>query len=71
MTVNIVRVNDIIPAHQLELSSDYERIKDLALNKKKSEMIEKYVKEQLPSIFISINKRYNECDFTEKFDKTK
>ncbi len=62
-TVNLLLLNDVIPAHQLDIATDYERIREFALNKKRGEMVEKYVQEQLPNIFVSINKRYDTCDF--------
>ncbi len=69
ITVSIIRINDVIPAHQFDINTDYERIKNLASNKKKGEVVEKWVSEKLPSTFISINKRYNTCDFFEKWNK--
>ena len=68
-TVTFVKINDIIAAHQLDIATDYERIKQLALNKKKNEMVEKYVKEQLPNVFISINDRYKDCVFKTDWRK--
>lgn len=69
-TVTIVKVDDVIAAHQLDISTDYDRIKQLALNKKKNEMVEKWVKEKLPNIFISINDRYKNCVFKTDWRKT-
>lgn len=68
-TVTIVKVDDVIAAHQLDISTDYDRIKQLALNKKKNEMVEKWVKEKLPNIFISINDRYKDCVFKTDWRK--
>lgn len=67
--VTIVRVDDTIAAHQLDISTDYDRIKQLALNKKKNEMVEKWVKEKLPNVFISINDRYKDCTFKTDWRK--
>ncbi len=67
--VSIVKVDDAIAAHQLDIATDYDRIKQLALNKKKNEMVEKWVKEKLPNIFISINDRYKDCVFKTDWRK--
>ena len=67
--LSIVQVNDIIDAHQLELATDYERIKDLALNKKKSEIVEKWVNDKIPSVFISIDNKYKDCKFHNNWQK--
>ncbi len=68
-TVNIVKVSEVIPAHQLDINTDYERIKNLALNSKKGEMIEKWVHGKIPDTFISIDNRYNDCQFKTKWNK--
>ncbi len=69
-TVTIVKVDDVIAAHQLDIATDYNPIKQMALNKKKNEMVEKYVKERLPNVFISINDRYKSCVFKTDWRKT-
>lgn len=61
--MSIIQVNDIIDAHQLELATDYERVKDMALNKKKNEIVEKWVNAKIPSIFISVDNKYKDCKF--------
>lgn len=68
-TVNIIRVNEEIPAHQLDIATDYERIKNAALQQKKGKEVEKWVKEKLQDTFISINERYNGCSFTSDWTK--
>ncbi|MBV6879724.1 peptidylprolyl isomerase [Epilithonimonas ginsengisoli] len=61
--MSLIQVNDIIDAHQLDLSTDYERIKEMALNKKKNEIVEKWVNTKIPSIFISLDTKYKDCKF--------
>ncbi|AZI20773.1 peptidylprolyl isomerase [Chryseobacterium taklimakanense] len=68
-TVNIVMVNEVIPSHQLDIATDYERIKNLALERKKGETVERWIKSRLPDVFISINERYNNCAFKSSWDK--
>ncbi|WP_234111001.1 MULTISPECIES: peptidylprolyl isomerase [Chryseobacterium] len=67
--VAIVKLDDIIDAHQLDITTDYSRIKQMALNKRKNEMVEKYVKEKLPHVFVSINDRYKDCTFKTDWRK--
>ena len=67
--VSIVKIDDVIAAHKLDISTDYDRIKQMALNKKKNEMMEKWVKEKLPNIFVSINDRYKDCTFKTDWRK--
>lgn len=68
-TVSLLKIEDIIPAHQLDLATDYERVKKLALNNKKNQIVEKWVSEVLPETFISVDKRYHDCSFKAKWNK--
>ena len=68
--LSIIQVNEIIDAHQLELSTDYERIKEMALNKKKNEIVEKWVTSKIPSIFISLDNKYKDCKFHSNWLKS-
>jgi peptidyl-prolyl cis-trans isomerase SurA len=67
--VTLLKVEDIIAAHRLDIATDYNRIKDLALNKKKNEMVEKWINAEIPKTFISLNKRYDDCNFKTNFKK--
>jgi len=67
--VKIIKIEDVIPAHQIKLETDYDRIKQMALNKKKSEMVEKFVNSKLPTTFISIDKRYDTCQLKGNWSK--
>ncbi len=68
--ISIIQINDIIDAHQLEMATDYERIKEMALNKKKNEIVEKWVNNKIPSVFISIDNKYKDCKFHSNWLKT-
>ena len=67
--VSILRIEDTIPAHQIDLNIDFERVKEIALNKKKSEIVGKWINEGLPDTFISIDKRYDSCTFNSQWKK--
>lgn len=69
-TVSIIKIDDVIAAHKLDIATDYNRIKQMALRKKQNEMVEKWVKEKLPNVFISINDRYKDCTFKTDWRKT-
>jgi len=68
--ISMIQVNEVIDAHQLELSTDYERIKEMALNKKKNEIVEKWVNAKIPSIFISVDNKYKDCKFHSNWLKS-
>lgn len=67
--VKIVKIEDVIPAHQITLETDYDRVKQMALNKKRNEMVEKFVNSKLPTTFISIDGRYDSCNFKGSWKK--
>lgn len=67
--IKIIKLEDVIPAHQITLETDYNRIKQMALNKKRNEMIEKFVNSKLPTTFISIDGRYDNCNFKANWKK--
>ena len=67
--VVLMKVNDIIPEHSLDIATDFERIKSFALNKKKNEVLEKWVKENLADTFISLDNRYKDCQFKTDWNK--
>lgn len=67
--VKIIKLDDVIPAHQITLETDFSRIKQMALNKKKNEMVEKFVNSKLPTTFISIDGRYDNCNFKANWKK--
>ncbi|CEJ69668.1 peptidylprolyl isomerase [Chryseobacterium oranimense] len=67
--IKMIKVEDVIPAHQITLETDYNRIKQMALNKKRNEMIEKFVNSKLPTTFISIDGRYDDCKFKANWKK--
>ena len=69
--VSIVQVEEVIPEHQLSLETDYDRVKSMALNKKRNEIADKWVREQMPNIFISVDDRYKDCAFKEKWNLIK
>ncbi|MCW3161270.1 peptidylprolyl isomerase [Chryseobacterium oryctis] len=67
--VKIIKIEDVIPAHQITLETDYDRIKQMALNKKKGEMVDKFVNSKLPTTFISIDGRYDSCNLKGSWKK--
>lgn len=59
----IVRIDRVIPEHKINLKDDYERIKKFAVNKKKQEKIERWIKDHISENFIKIDDDYKTCKF--------
>ena len=56
-------------AHVADLGKDYEKIMDLALQKKKTETIEKWSEEKIKDTYVKINDSYLSCDFKSDWSK--
>lgn len=56
-------------AHQADLGQDYEKIMDLALQKKKTETIEKWSEDKIKDTYVKINDTYMTCDFKSDWSK--
>ncbi len=58
-----------VPAHIADLSKDYVKIQNLALQKKREETIAKWTKEKINDTYIKINKEYKKCNFKNNWTK--
>ena len=56
-------------AHEADLGKDYEKIMDLALQKKKTETIEKWSEEKIKDTYVKINEAYLSCEFKSDWSK--
>lgn len=62
-SLEIIKLNKIIPAHKVDLETDYTRIKNMTIQKKKQGKLYDFIGKELPTTFIKINKDYQYCDF--------
>lgn len=56
-------------AHTADLAKDYVKIMELALQKKKTESIEKWSDDKIKDTYVNINDVYLECDFKSNWTK--
>ena len=56
-------------SHEADLAKDYEKIMDLALQKKKTESIEKWSNEKIKDTYVKINDAYLSCEFKSDWSK--
>lgn len=68
--VKIIKMENVIPEHTMSLETDYDRIKQYAMNKKKGEVVDKWINSRIPTVFISVDKRYNDCNFKDDWKKS-
>jgi peptidyl-prolyl cis-trans isomerase SurA len=64
--MRIVKVKTRKEAHKASLKDDYEKLKSFALNMKQNEIIEKWFKEALSEVFISVDPEYQSCRIFEQ-----
>ena len=65
----ILKVTNRYDEHVADYSKDYVKIKDLALKEKKLKAIKKWMKEKIDLTFVSLNKDFYSCQFSNNWRK--
>lgn len=65
----LVLMKEKIEAHTADFSIDYVKIQNLALAKKRQEIIEKWISEKVMDTYIKIDDQYKDCNFSVNFQK--
>ncbi len=60
--VRILFYKHKIRPHQADIQLDYQRIQKAALNKKKSETLNKWFKEAKSEVFVTVDEKYKSCN---------
>ncbi len=68
-THRIILMKSKEEAHTANFIKDYEKIQQLTLQKKKEEMVDKWVKEKIDDTYIKINKDFKNCVFKNNWKK--
>lgn len=61
--LRVVRLDETVPAHKINLETDYSRLKNLTISTKRQETVMKWVGEQINDTFITIDSDYDNCTF--------
>ncbi|MBK6977717.1 MAG: peptidylprolyl isomerase [Cytophagaceae bacterium] len=64
--VRLIKIKTRKEAHKANLKDDYEKLKSFTLNMKQNEIIEKWFKDALAEVFISIDPEYQNCRIFEQ-----
>ncbi|WP_413513993.1 peptidylprolyl isomerase [Myroides odoratus] len=59
----IVTINKKIPAHKIDFVDDYTKVKNMALNKKQEEELQKWIVKKIKDAYINIQGEYRDCKF--------
>jgi len=68
--IRVIKLEETIPAHKINMETDYARLKNLTISTKRQETVMKYVEEQISDTFININDEYADCEFRLDWKKT-
>lgn len=60
----LIKIKKKTPKHTVSLSEDFDKIQNLAIAKKKNEMIKSWASKQIPKTYIKIDSKYTNCKFS-------
>ncbi len=60
-----------MPSHKINLTDDFDRIQNVALNKKRTDLIHSWAAKTIEKSYIRISDKYKDCDFELNWNKTK
>ncbi len=66
IVIKIYKLKSKIPPHRANIKDDYQLIMNMALEHKKAEIFDNWVKEQLKEGYFSIDKDFRDCKFKYK-----
>lgn len=59
----IVKLKSRVKGHKATLTDDFQALKDVVLDIKRAEKIEKWIKEKQKTTYVRINEKWRNCDF--------
>ena len=59
----IVKLSKRIEGHKANMNSDYQTIKMMAENKKRQELLDKWIKNKIKSTYVRIDENWRNCEF--------
>ena len=59
----IVKLSNRIEGHKANMNNDYQTIKMMAENKKRQEILDKWLKDKIKSTYVRIDEDWKKCDF--------
>ena len=65
----ILKVVNRYDEHEADYSKDYTKIKDLALRDKQVRTVKKWIKNKIEDTFVSVNKSFRDCTFSNNWTK--
>lgn len=69
VAVEMMRLNTIVPAHQITMETDYTRLTNFTEREKQQEVLYKWVQNNLKDTFVKIDDDYMTCDYQLNWKK--
>lgn len=63
----LLKLVDRSDAHVADMNTDYQRIKQVALAKKRNEILEEWVNDKIVDTYVRVNNDYLQCEFKRKW----
>ena len=60
----MVKLKRRIDGHRANITEDYQTVKEIVLNKKRAEVIDKWIKQKQKETFVKISPEYQQCQFS-------
>ncbi|MCT7904842.1 Peptidyl-prolyl cis-trans isomerase surA [Candidatus Ornithobacterium hominis] len=67
--LGLIRVDDIIPAHKIDIKTDYSRLSNITKQQLQQEKLYQWVREKLPETYIKLNRDLMNCNFDFNWKK--
>ena len=58
-------IKNIIPEHIINMTDDYEKIKNAAMEARKQQTLVKWAVRKVKFTHVEVNRNYHQCDFSE------
>lgn len=62
-TCVLAKLKNRIPRHRATMSDDFQVLKDVVLEKRRAEVLHKWVQDKIKTTYVRINPRYRDCEY--------
>lgn len=62
----LAKLKNRVEGHKATITEDFQVMKDLVLNKRREEVIHKWVEKKIKETYVRVNDKYKNCDFEYK-----
>ena len=59
----IIKLKSRVEGHRATITEDFQVMKDVVLNKRREEFIDKWIEKKIKTVYVRVNDRYRDCQF--------